>query len=451
MTGLDRYLADPAFTNCGFVLVDFEGTTPAGMPPEPTEVGVVVLRPTSARPAAELEFEALIRPPAHAPLTPTDTRQTGITPSMLADRPPADLVLAQVDALLTTPPYVIVAHHAPTEAGILRRYAHACPTLAAAPVLDTLKLAKACYRGLDSYSLDSLLTHLHIPIPALRHRALPDARATAELFIRLLTDGAAVHGWSQLAQLRALAGLPPPAATSAQIALFSNVPVTSAWCRIHSSIGGPARRCRQARRVARHPNRGDPTQPEGDFMTDIEPGAAVTPVRVLMALDPPYYELMWHGKRHEFRRRFLPGRPVTWFAYLTEPVDALTAVIDLAPAIVAPAEQLADLAERATPGNRDAVYAYLKDQPHGYAMPILRVREFPPKSAADLADALGFFSRPRGFTLIDDDPRLAAVCDSLLATPPLREIVIPMPDSPQILAGSVARPPGDDGAAGDSR
>jgi hypothetical protein len=58
------------------------------------------------------------------------------------------------------------------EAAILRRYAHACPRLAAARMLDTVRLARACLPGLPSYTLDALLEHLDIPIPAGRHRAL---------------------------------------------------------------------------------------------------------------------------------------------------------------------------------------------------------------------------------------------------------------------------------------
>lgn len=220
MTGLRRYLTDPAFTATAWTILDFEGTTPAGRPTEPIEVGLVVLRSNARQLVVDLRSEALIQPPAHAPLTPADTRQTGITAPMLAGQPPASVVLTQLDALLTAPPYVSIAHHASTEAGILRRYAHACPTLAAAPMLDTVALAKACHPDLPSYSLDALLAYLGIPIPAQRHRALPDAAVTAELFVRLLTDGATGHGWSQLAQLRHLAGLPPPAAAADQAALF---------------------------------------------------------------------------------------------------------------------------------------------------------------------------------------------------------------------------------------
>lgn len=213
---------DVSLRKVNFIVIDFEGTTPAGFGAEPIEVGAMVLRPTGDGLACAARYEALIRPPEHAPLTAAGTRQTGITASMLAERPAAPAVLAGLDALLTDPPYLVVAHHASTEAGILRRYAHACPTAAFAPMLDTLTLtlARRCHPGQPSYSLDALLHLYRIPIPAARHRALADAEVTARLLVRLLADGAHRHGWHRLAELRQLAGTPPPANAATPQALF---------------------------------------------------------------------------------------------------------------------------------------------------------------------------------------------------------------------------------------
>ncbi|MEU8655890.1 3'-5' exonuclease [Actinoplanes philippinensis] len=209
MIDLTRFTTDPAFTATTFVAIDFEATTPTGFPSEPIEVGAVLLRLEGAVLVEVSRFEALMRPPEHAPVT---AFQMGITAAMVADRPPAGTVLAEFDATLSAPPYVAVAHHAATEAGILARYAPCCPTLAAAPLLCTRDLARHAYPGLASYSLDALLLHTQRPVPAGRHRALPDTRATAAFFQRLLTDGAARHRWSRLHQLHQLAGRPAPAA-----------------------------------------------------------------------------------------------------------------------------------------------------------------------------------------------------------------------------------------------
>ena len=55
--------------------------------------------------------------------------------------------------------------------------------------LDTVKLASVTYPELASHSLDALLLHLQIPVPAGRHHAMPDVEVTAALFIRILADG----------------------------------------------------------------------------------------------------------------------------------------------------------------------------------------------------------------------------------------------------------------------
>jgi DNA polymerase-3 subunit epsilon len=57
-----------------------------------------------------------MRPPPHAPVTPFDIDQTGITPQMVADKPPAAGVLAQLDALLApSAPSLLVAHTLPSK------------------------------------------------------------------------------------------------------------------------------------------------------------------------------------------------------------------------------------------------------------------------------------------------------------------------------------------------
>lgn len=207
---LDAYALDPAARAATFVVIDFEGVTPAGYPAEPIEVGAVLLRLHLGRHGWGLaetgRFEALIRPPRHAPLTAFHTGQTGITAAMLAGQPDAATALATLGAALPAPPYVTVAHHAPTEAAILRRYATACPALAAAPILDTVRLARHTHPHLPNHQLDTVLATLDVPIPAGRHRATPDAVATAALLRVLLADGARRLRWSTLAQLQTLAG-----------------------------------------------------------------------------------------------------------------------------------------------------------------------------------------------------------------------------------------------------
>lgn len=211
---------DPGFAATTFVVIDFETTTPAGFRPEPIEVAALALRPASGRMAEVFRFDALMRPPAHAPITVFDAEQTHITSAMVVGQPPAATILGGLDACLTAPPYLLVAHHAPTEAGILYDHRSCCPRLAATALLDTVRIARTLYPELHSHRLDVLLDHVHITRPARRHRAMPDVEATAELFVQLIDAGSANGAWRTLHDLTAIAGYAAKAAQPRQDALF---------------------------------------------------------------------------------------------------------------------------------------------------------------------------------------------------------------------------------------
>jgi DNA polymerase III subunit epsilon len=215
--------SDEEFRATTFVVIDFESTTPAGHRPEPTEVAAIQLRVRDTRLIEIGRFSALMKPPEHAPVTRFDTEQTGITPRMVAHRPPASEVLADLDVGFIQPPYLLVAHNAPTEASILHDYRDHCPQLATTDFLDTVRLARATYPDLPSHRLDVLTAHLQIPHPIDRHRALPDTEVTVRLFTRLLADGARVRRWSTLRQLRQIGGYRARASLHRQEALFDRL------------------------------------------------------------------------------------------------------------------------------------------------------------------------------------------------------------------------------------
>lgn len=214
LDGDDRYQA-----TC-FIVIDFEATTPTGARPEPIDVAAVALRPTPTGLREVSRFTALMRPPAHAPITRFDTDQTGITAAMVAEQPPATEVLAHLDSRLTEPPYLLVAHNAPTEAGILYDYRHHCPTLATIDFLDTVRLARVAYPDLPSHRLDVLINHLGIPRPPDRHRALPDVEITVDVFSRMLAHGADTGRWRTLRQIREHGLYPAKAGKPEQETLF---------------------------------------------------------------------------------------------------------------------------------------------------------------------------------------------------------------------------------------
>ncbi|MBB5159153.1 3'-5' exonuclease [Saccharopolyspora phatthalungensis] len=199
-----------------FTVIDFEATTPA------IEVATLSLRPTTGPLAEIARFEALIKPPAHAPVTDFDTRTTGIRAADVADQPPAQQVLAELDAALAPhQPMVLVAHHAPTEAGLLHHYRDACPGLAGLPVVDTIAMAKLLLPYLGTYNLDHLLVACKIPRPAHRHRAMPDVEATAALFQTLLDrDTGGAHWPSLEALIKTTARQPKTGEPDPQLGLF---------------------------------------------------------------------------------------------------------------------------------------------------------------------------------------------------------------------------------------
>lgn len=159
-------------------------------------------------------------------------------------------------------------------------------------------------------------------------------------------------------------------------------------------------------------------------------GRPIEPERLLMSLNPEYYDLIWQGaKRHEFRRRYPVGRPIIWFVYLTAPASELAAVIDLDPAIVDTPRRIADIAEQTRKGSGESVLNYLKDLARGFAVPITRVREYPGFTADELTGMLGTFHPPQGYIFIDRNSTLASVCDELTSADIVRELVVRHPAS----------------------
>lgn len=84
---------------------------------------------------------------------------------------------------------VIVAHNASVEKNILLSH---CQEWTPTVILDTLKLARATWPNLETYSLDGLIQRLpvsHFEIASFnRHRAGFDAYVTALLFLQLVHD-----------------------------------------------------------------------------------------------------------------------------------------------------------------------------------------------------------------------------------------------------------------------
>jgi DNA polymerase III subunit epsilon len=211
---------DPVFLATTWIVIDFESTTPRGYPAQPIEVAALGLRYQQRAWKRVGASASLMRPPAFAPVTPADTAQTGLTAEQVSQAPSPAEVLDALDRRLTAGPYLLVAQHAATEAGIIHNQREHCPMLARTDFIDTIPLAKQIIPGLPNYKLDTLLAHYAIPQPPDRHRAGADVEVTAELFFRLIRAADEHPQFSDLAALVKVAGRTAKSNIPVQAELF---------------------------------------------------------------------------------------------------------------------------------------------------------------------------------------------------------------------------------------
>ncbi|HEY8339034.1 MAG TPA: DEDD exonuclease domain-containing protein [Egibacteraceae bacterium] len=169
----------PPLAEVTFVVVDLETTGGSPADCRITEIGAVKVR------GGELlgEFATLVDPGVAIP--PSITALTGITTSMVADRPPIDAVLPAF--LEFARGATLVAHNAGFDIGFLNANLErlAYPRLDH-PVVCTATLARRLVRDevrdCRLATLAQLFATRTVPV----HRALADARATVEVFHALL-------------------------------------------------------------------------------------------------------------------------------------------------------------------------------------------------------------------------------------------------------------------------
>lgn len=128
------------------------------------------------------DFHSLVNPGRRVP--PQITRLTGISDEMLRGQPRVDSVLPKLQAFIGSVP--LVAHNADFDFSFLNFDAR---RIVSNPLLNpsvcTLRLARRLLTGIRSWSLDSVASHLGVSRPD-RHRAMGDARITAEIFLIFL-------------------------------------------------------------------------------------------------------------------------------------------------------------------------------------------------------------------------------------------------------------------------
>lgn len=177
-----------------FVVFDIETT---GLSPKKdmiTEIGAVKIEDNKIID----EFSQLINPQRKIP--ENIVKLTGITDEMVKDKPTIEEVLPRFEEFIEDT--ILVAHNASFDVGFIRDKFSKLGKKIDNPVLDTLELSRALFPKLKSHKLNIIAKHLKVNLVN-HHRAVDDAKATAEIFLKSL-DLVALKGITDVGRINEL-------------------------------------------------------------------------------------------------------------------------------------------------------------------------------------------------------------------------------------------------------
>ncbi len=160
------------------VVLDFETTGLSAHRDRVIEIGAVRLRDGQI-----LEELSLMVNPG-VPIPAKVVEITGITDAMVRDAQPAAETIPALLAFIGDSP--IAAHNAPFDAGFLREECRRLGLTSELTIIDTLEFSRRLYPTLKSHKLSSVCKHLGVSLKN-AHRAVHDARATAQALAKMLT------------------------------------------------------------------------------------------------------------------------------------------------------------------------------------------------------------------------------------------------------------------------
>ncbi|WP_136442548.1 3'-5' exonuclease [Pacificoceanicola onchidii] len=119
------------------------------------------------------------------PIPPASTAVHHVTDAMVAGKPDIGEAGRAFHRFATRS--VIVAHNAPFDMAFLHRHKDRMGVEWDHPILDTVLLSAVIWGTTEQHTLDALCDRLGVTIPEhLRHTALGDAQATAEVLVKML-------------------------------------------------------------------------------------------------------------------------------------------------------------------------------------------------------------------------------------------------------------------------
>ena len=190
-------LASLPLGDAPYVVFDLETTGSSAKQGAITEIGALKV----VRGQVVDEFATLVNP--RRKIDPFVVRLTGITDRMVASAPEVAHAMPLFEEFVEG--CVLVGHNVQFDCSFVAaaREANSLAPLPN-PVLDTLRLSRSLVPGLKRYRLSSLVSHFGVRA-APNHRALADAAATAEVFLKLLKllSSAGVHSVGEAADVRA--------------------------------------------------------------------------------------------------------------------------------------------------------------------------------------------------------------------------------------------------------
>ncbi len=174
-----------------FVVFDIETTGLSKDKEEITEIGAVKVENGEITE----KWGSFVNP--GRPIPEKIVELTSITDEMVKDAPKIDEVLPQFFKFCKD--CVLVAHNAKFDTGFIKAAAEKCGMEYNFAHLDTLLLAKCLYPDLGNYRLNNLSKHLNIVLEN-HHRAVDDAKATADIFVKMI-DELAKQGITEISSL----------------------------------------------------------------------------------------------------------------------------------------------------------------------------------------------------------------------------------------------------------